>query len=111
MYQYNIDISYHDNDSYQSALLSLFELKEYDNDVIQKTVDELYETIKDDTDWMNLLRETVGKHLLSYEVDPVLGITILLSYDYLELFHVAIQHHHLKEPLSLKSIHKELEKK
>jgi hypothetical protein len=111
MYQYNIDISYKDDESYQAAFLSLFDLKEFDNDVIQETVDELYETIKHDKDWMNLLRETTGKHLLSYEVDPVLGITILLSYDYLDVFHVAIQQHHLKTPLSLESIHKELEKK
>ena len=111
MYQYNIDITYTDNDSYQAAFLSLFNLTEYDNDPILQTIDELFDTMKDNKEWMNLLKETTGKHLLSYEVDPGLGIPILLSYDYLSLFHIEIQRFHRKDTFSLLDLHATLEKK
>ena len=111
MYQYNIDISYNDNDSYQAAFLSLFNLTEYDNELILQTIDELYDNMKDNKEWRNLLKETTGKHLLSYEVDPGLGIPILLSYDYLDLFHIAIQQYHLDKTFTLQPLQAQLERK
>jgi len=111
MYQYNIDITYNDNDSYQAAFLSLFNLIEYDNLLILQTIDELFDTMKDNMEWMALLKEITGKHLLSYEVDPGLGIPILLSYDYLDLFHIAIQQYHLDKSFSLVPLQAQLERK
>jgi hypothetical protein len=111
MYQYNIDITYNDDDSYQAAFLSLFNLTEYDGCIISQTMDELFATMKDNNDWMELLKELTGKHLLSYDVERDLGISILLSYDYLELFHREIQKFHRKETFSLLDLHATLEKK
>jgi len=111
MYQYNIDISYNDSDSYQAAFLSLFNLTNYDNLIIQQTIDELFITIKDNNEWAELLKEITGKHLLSYDLDPGIGITILLSYDYLALFHKAIQQYHLNKSISLQSLKAQIERK
>jgi len=111
MYQYNIDITYNDDDSYQAAFLSLFNLTEYDGVIISQTMDELFDSMKDNKDWMELLKELTGKHLLSYEVDPGLGIAILLSYDYLALFHIEIQKFHVNETFTLRNLHAKLEKK
>ena len=106
-----IDISYNDSDSYQAAFLSLFNLTNYDNLIIQQTIDELFITIKDNNEWAELLKEITGKHLLSYDLDPGIGITILLSYDYLALFHKAIQQYHLDKSISLQSLKAQIERK
>lgn len=111
MYQYNIDICYNDDNSYQAALLSLFNLTEYNNQVIQGTIDDIYCTIKDNPEWVALLKDITGKHLLTYEVDMAIGLTILLSYDYLEEFHTAIKQYHLDKTTALQSLHALLEKK
>lgn len=111
MYQYDLDISYNDTESYQAALLSLFNLTEYDNAVIQPAIDEMYDTMRENPEWIALLKELTGKHLLTYEVDMAIGLTLLLSYDYLELFHIALKQYHVDKTTNLHAIHALLNKK
>lgn len=111
MYQYDLDISYKDDASYQAALLSLFNLTEFDNAIIQRAIDEMVDTMRNNPEWVALLKELTGKHLLTYEADMAIGLTLLLSYDYLELFHIALKQYHVDKTTNLHAIQALLDKK
>ena len=105
MYQYNIEVSYNNDESYQATILSLFNLTEYNNVIIQQTIDEIVVAIKYCPEWLALLKQVAGKHLLTYEVDEALSLTILLSYEYLKEFHTAIKQYHLDKTINLQALH------
>ena len=96
MYHFDKQIQYQNDEEYQSQFLSLFGLEEYDNDVIEKGLDDLVNFVKQNTSLKEILERLSEKHLLTKNLD--MGLTLGMSYDYLEIVHpILVDMHHNKE--------------
>jgi hypothetical protein len=84
MYPSTIDISYETDEEYQQAFLSLFDLKEWDGDIISKSLDELYLKIKDVPELKEKMKMAAGA-ILSEDME--MGLRILFSYDNFKEWH------------------------
>ena len=101
-YHFEMEVQYHDNVSYRNMLRKLFYMKihynpalddideetrdelTYDEDAISAGMDKLYDFTKDN-ELFNELYELAAGRMLS--TDKYIGQAVLLSYDYLFLFH------------------------
>jgi len=101
-YNFDMEVVYHDNLSYRNMLRKLFYMKihynpafdeideetrdelTYDDDSISAGMDKLYYFTKDD-ELFNELYDLAAGRMLS--TDKYIGQAVLLSYDYLFLFH------------------------
>ena len=84
MYPSTIDISYETDEEYQQVFLSLFDLKEWDGDIISKSLDELYLKIKDVPELNEKMKMAAGAILSE---DTEIGLRILFSYDNFKEWH------------------------
>jgi len=101
-YHFDMEVDYHDNASYRNMLRKLFYMKInynptlddideetrdeliYDEEAMSSGMDKLYDFTKDD-ELFNELYELAAGRMLS--TDKYIGQAVLLSYDYLILFH------------------------
>ena len=101
-YHFDMEVDYHDNASYRNILRKLFYMKTnynpaldeideetrdeltYDEDTMSAGMDKLYDFTKDD-ELFNELYDLAAGRMLS--TDKYIGQAVLLSYDYLLLFH------------------------
>ena len=88
MYPSTIDISYETDEEYQQAFLSLFGLKEYDEKVISKSMDDLYIKIKDIPEMQAKMKHAAGAVLSE---DMEMGLRILFSYNHLKDWHETLK--------------------
>lgn len=73
------------NDSlYRNDILNIFNLEEFDELLINKCIDKIYEKIKNYHDLKPVLKKLAG---FFFSEDCELGILLMFSYDYLEHAH------------------------
>lgn len=71
------------HEDYQQCFLSVFGIQEFQENIIAKKTKELYEELKDNEDFVKLLKRMAGQMMSDdYEV----GLFILFSFDYLHKF-------------------------
>ena len=83
----NIDFAYSypfkTNEDYQDCFLKVFELENYDGKIINEKLSALYEELKDDETFVEIVQLLANK-MLSDEKE--LGLYVLFSFDYLHDF-------------------------
>lgn len=92
MYNFNYTITYlsknkddfENDDQYRDDLLGVFDINEYDDDAIYKTINDIYEMFKVRPEFNELVN--VSKASWMSEDDKV-GLMGLFTYDYFYLFH------------------------
>lgn len=78
------DIYYIKNELYKMDILNIFELQEFDNNIINEKLENIYNKIKNH----NELNKIISKLSAYYfSEDKLLGLMILFSYDFLYLFY------------------------
>tara|TARA_Y100000992_G_scaffold40709_1_gene22824 strand:+ start:5084 stop:5416 length:333 start_codon:yes stop_codon:yes gene_type:complete len=90
MYKYELSVKYNDETEYQDELLKVFNVKEYNDDIIGKTRKLLYEDLIKKKEFNNLFDKACKILNNSYD-DNEWGMLVLLSYDHFHKFHRCIQ--------------------
>jgi len=84
-YNYDVSqISYDDDDGYQSTVCKLFCMEEYDDDIVSKVLDLIYFKTKDQP-LFQVVYNQAASFMLSENQE--IGLGVLFSYDNLPLFH------------------------
>lgn len=71
------------DEDYQNCFLSVFGIKEFDENVVAKKTKAFYKEFKDNADFVNLLKH-LACQMMSEDVE--LGLYILFSFDYIHEF-------------------------
>lgn len=83
----NIDFSYtypfETDEDYQQCFLSVFGLKEYDEAIIAVKTTALYEELKEEMGFIELLKYLAGRMMSN---DNDIGLYMLFSFDYIHDF-------------------------
>lgn len=95
MYNYSVNVHYknvkYNDNLYRKQLLEVFELKEYDDDVISKKMKQLYNKIKDYSQIkqiITLLKQfKYAKIFIVNEEEENLYLIFMFSFEYFDLFH------------------------
>ena len=88
MYNYNIDISYNDDEIYRQELLKVFNLSEYNDDSINTEIQKLYETYKNNEQILNLIN--ISKANWCSDED-IIGLMGLFAYDFFNYTHYVLK--------------------
>ena len=94
MYNYSFRISYFDlpeeqqDDQYRKDFLKAFQLTNYESDVILKTIDDIYEKVKDDSQ-MKAILQNYEKNVYRYPIEIDHGgiFTFLFSFESFQYLH------------------------
>ncbi len=93
---------------YRYDYLSAFGLKEYDSDVIMKTLEEVYEILKSDKDFIQILE--AHPRFVHEKKNYEFVMQLMFSFDTLDLFHRCLIYllykHRLDEKNSIKNLFK-----
>ena len=84
MLDLTLNLNYDTNEEYQQQLLSIFKIDKYDDDIINKKLDDLYNDIKNNK---VINDKMVLKAGLVMSEDPEVGLRLLFSYDSLKGFY------------------------
>jgi len=93
MYNTNYKCTYHtiaddiDDHIYKKDMLGVFDVERFDSCIINSHIESLYENLKNNDDLVSCMKKAATT-LLSE--DPVLGLMILFSYDFLFVSHPCI---------------------
>jgi hypothetical protein len=68
---------------YRQDMLNIFEIENFEPDVINASIETIYDLIRTNSKFVNIIKY-IGKG------DDLMGLTILFSYDYLHLTHPCI---------------------
>jgi len=83
----NIDFAYSypfkTNDDYQDCFLKVFELENYNGKIINEKLSALYEELKNDANFVEIVQLLANKMLTD---DKEFGLYVLFSFDYLHDF-------------------------
>jgi len=83
----NIDFAYSypfkTNEDYQDCFLKVFELENYDGKIINEKLSALYEELKNDANFVEIVQLLANKMLTD---DKEFGLYVLFSFDYLHDF-------------------------
>ena len=71
------------HEDYQQCFLSVFGIQEFDESIIAEKTKALYEELKDNKDFVDLLKRMAGQ-MMSEDVE--LGLYMLFSFDYIHEF-------------------------
>ena len=84
-YNYDVaEVSYDDDEEYQSTVCKLFFMKEYDDETVGKVLDFIYFKTKDQP-LFQVVYNQAASFMLSENQE--IGLGVLFSYDNLPLFH------------------------
>lgn len=72
---------------YRNDILNIFDIEDFDVDIINDKVDQLFEKLKNNTEFLNLLNNFANIYLSE---DPIIGLYILFTYDILYIAHPCI---------------------
>lgn len=77
---------------YRQEMLNIFNLEEFDEAIINEKTHMLYEKIKDVKEFVVCMEYVLQKMNMPFsnELEREVGLYILLSYDYLYLFHLSV---------------------
>jgi hypothetical protein len=108
---YNLidNITYND-DTYQIVFLKVFNITSYDTVSIFKTINEIYNVIKNNDKLVSIITLLTIKnnHMInptgqSNQSDPCFSMIFLFSYDCLELFHLLFKEYCEKQTINEES--------
>ena len=86
-------ISYSTDEEYREEILNFFKRDDYDEDVLAKHMNELYEKIKD----IPIFREKmIDAAACFFSNDLEVGLSVLFSYDHFSGFHNLLDQHKIK---------------
>jgi len=80
---------------YKIQLLQTFNMEEFEEETINKKIDHLFNSIKDE----EFIKNIFEKHPYKGTIYNDLIFRTLFSYDYLDLFHKCLYHFYNKLPL------------
>jgi hypothetical protein len=80
---------------YKIQLLQIFNMKEFEEDIINQKIDDLFDSIKNE----DFLTQIIEKHPYKDTLFNDLIFRTLFSYDYLDLFHKCLYHFFNQLPL------------
>jgi len=80
---------------YKIQFLQTFNMEEFNEDIINKKIDDLFEIIKDE----EFLKKIIEKHPYKDTMFKHLIFRTLFCYDYLDLFHRCLHHFFNNLPL------------
>jgi hypothetical protein len=70
---------------YRQELCNIFKLEEYDSGSIDEEIINIYSKIKSHEEFYKCIKEASNKFI--FKDDDLMGLTILYSYDYMDLAH------------------------
>ena len=86
-YNFIENIQYNE-ETYQNVFVNVFNLETYESEIIFKTIDQIYNIIKNNDNIIKLITATGNNNSTMVDNnDPTFSMVILFSYDCLELFH------------------------
>ena len=114
MYNYSVNVHYknvkYNDNLYRKQLLEVFELKEYDDDVISKKMKQLYNKIKDYSQIkqiITLLKQfKYAKIFIVNEEEENLYLIFMFSFEYFDLFHNCLKELHKDNVISDETFNK-----
>ena len=71
------------HEDYQQCFLSVFGIEEFNESIIAEKTKALYEELKDNKDFVDLLKHLAGQMMSD---DPEIGLYLLFSYSYIHDF-------------------------
>ena len=74
---------------YRNDLLYIFNIEDFDEQIIGKAMDELYEKVKKNNQFYKLLQRVSNK-TIGHSVNDEIGLLFLYSFDYLYVSHICI---------------------
>jgi len=102
-YNFIDNITYND-DTYQTVFLKVFNITSYDSDTIFKTINEIYNIMKNNDKLLSILTILTNKnnHMIdpTDQNDPCFSMVFLFSYDCLELFHRLFKEYYEKQTIN-----------
>ena len=89
MYDHNLNVKYIDDDEYRNCICQVFgaENSDYDDKTVSAGLDYIYEKTKLVPAFCDLYTIGAAKMI---STDPEIGMAIVFSYDYFELFHLCL---------------------
>lgn len=91
MYNFDLDFTYDNDKEYQHYFLKCFDLEEYDEEMLPKKMDELYEYLIKCDDIKNLFKSIANTYTSE---DLSMGYAFLFSYTYFLRFYKLISEYH-----------------
>ena len=76
---------------YQEKVLQIFNLDEYNNEILTEAVTALYNKVKETPRYKDIHPKLMEKANLLLSDDPVIGFMIYYSYDTIDVFHRYIE--------------------
>jgi hypothetical protein len=90
MYKYELSVKYNDVLEYQNEFLKVFNVEEYNDEIINNVRKLLYKELVKQKEFNNLF-DNACKVINNSEGDNEWGMLVLLSYDHFYKFHKCIQ--------------------
>ena len=103
-YEYNLTYSKDDIDdsNYQTDLLKVFNLTDFDDVVISNTINDIYTLVKQNNDIMDIIKKSNGRFMTT---DNEIGLMGLFAFDYLLDFHYVLRELYTTQTIIKTNIH------
>ena len=88
---------------YRSDILNIFNIEDFNEDIINKGIHEIYNKIKDNYEFKTIMKKFAK---LFFSEDCELGLLIMFSYDYLQFTHPCISDFLESGQISLENLNK-----
>lgn len=72
---------------YRNDILHIFDIDDFDVNIINDKIDELFKELQKNSDFLNILKKFANVYLSE---DPIIGLYILFTYDILCIAHPCI---------------------
>lgn len=73
---------------YRQEMCNIFEMDEYDSNIVDKELSIIYEKIKDNHEFYSCIKSAASKFI--FPDDDLMGMTILYAFDYMEVTHTCV---------------------
>jgi len=99
MYKYDINLTYHEKDNdtiYRKEILNFFNLKQFDESIIVKHIEQTYHKFKNNTQIQNIIKniknnDKFKQFQLFGNTNDITYFLLLFSFDYFFLIHKCLQ--------------------
>jgi len=96
MYNYSINLTYFNlpdekqDTQFRKELLDVFGVPEYHHKTIMATIDTIYNTYKNNKQFVNILNEVKNNCRFPFELDQATAFTMMFSFENFYFFHNAL---------------------
>ena len=114
MYNYSVNVHYknvnYNDNLYRKQILEVFDLKEYNDEIISKKMKELYNKIKDYSQIKQIItilkQFKYSKIFIVNEEEENLYLIFMFSFEYFDLFHNCLKELHKDNVISDETFNK-----